>query len=123
MLLAHRLWEEVPAGAAAGRDTWRRAHEAALRELQPEFDARWRRFTTTEQKTLRAVLAGEGSPYRVAVLRRLDLNKTSAQTALRNLMAQAEVEGAGGDHVVVDPLFAEWIDRLREEPVDHVHER
>ena len=77
------------------------------------FDAHWRRFTTTEQKALRAVIAGEGSPYRAAVLRRLDLQKASAQVALRNLTARAEVEAVARRHVLVDPLLAEWIDRLR----------
>jgi len=30
------------------------AHDAALAELQPEFDAHWRRLSTSEQKALRA---------------------------------------------------------------------
>ena len=51
MLLAHRLWEEVePKGTATLAD-WSGAHAATLRELQPEFDANWRRLSTNEVST------------------------------------------------------------------------
>jgi hypothetical protein len=118
MLLAHHVWEELEQGDAASLEDWRRAHTRALQELQPEFDAHWRRFTTVEQKTLRAVIAGEGSPYRRQVLEGLQLTKSSAQEGLRNLAAIAEVENLDAGYVVVDPLFADWIDRLRGEPVE-----
>ena len=112
MLLAHRLWEVVPVGEAATLAHWRRAFERALAELYPELDAHWQRFSVTEQKTLRAVIAGGGSPYRTRVLERLDLNKPSAQEALKNLAAQAEVELVERKYRLVDPLFAAWIERL-----------
>ena len=95
MLLAHRLWEEVERGGTATLDDWASAHEAALDELQPEFEAQWRGLDTSEQKTMRAILAGEGSPYRAAVLERLGLTKTMAQKALQRLGARAEVEVGG----------------------------
>ena len=116
MLLAHRLWEEVERGATASLDEWERAHRAALDELQPEFEAQWRGLDTSEQKTMRAVIAGEGSPYRAAVLERLALTKTMAQKALQRLAARAELEAEDGKQTVVDPLFAEWIDRLNAVP-------
>jgi uncharacterized protein len=114
MLLAHRLWEEVePEGAATLAD-WNHAHTAALTELQPEFDAHWRRLATSEQKALRAVIAGEGSPFQKRVLEQLDLPKSTARAALRSLVANATVEQQKDDYVVVDPLFAEWIANVRE---------
>jgi len=116
MLLAHRLWEEVPQGEEATLGHWRTAYEAALAELQPELDARWRGLGTTEQKTIRAVIAGEGSPYRAAVLQRLDLTKAAAQKALARLAATAEIEAVDGKQAVVDPLFAQWIERLGAPP-------
>ena len=112
MLLAHRMWEEVPKGKDATLEHWRAAHQAALAELYPEFDAQWRQFDAAEKRTLRAVIAGEGSPYRAAVLERLALTKATAQKALDRLRATAEVESEGGKQVVVDPLLAEWIQRL-----------
>jgi hypothetical protein len=35
-----------------------------------------------------------------------------AQKALQRLGARAELEAEGRKQVVVDPLFAEWIERL-----------
>ncbi len=110
MLLAHRLWEEVEQKGTATLEDWERAHSAALEELQPEFEAQWRGLDTSEQKTLRAILAGEGSPYRTAVLERLALTKPSAQKALQRLSSRAEIEAdEGRKQAIVDPLFAEWI--------------
>ena len=112
MLLAHRLWNQVEPGATATLDDWEATHEAALAELTPEFDAQWRGFDTSQQKTMRAVITGEGSPYRSDALRRFDLTKDMVRKALPRLTATAEIERVDGKHVVVDPLFAEWIQRI-----------
>jgi uncharacterized protein len=112
MLLAHRLWAEVAAGETATLDHWHAAHAAALAELGPEFDAQWRGFDRSQQKTMRAVIAGEGSPYRADVRRRLELTKDVVRKALPRLSATAEIELVNGKHVVVDPLFAEWIESI-----------
>jgi hypothetical protein len=109
MLLAHRLWEEVEPDGTATLADWTRSHAAALAELQPEFDANWRRLSTNEQKALRAVVAGRGSPFGRQVLEQLDLAKSTARAALLSLAATATVERQGERHVVVDPLFAEWL--------------
>jgi uncharacterized protein len=114
MLLAHRLWEEVAPGETAALEHWQAAHSAALKELEPEFDAQWRGLESSDQKTLRAIVAGEGSPYRGDVRRRLELTKDMVRRALPRLSATAEIETVGGKHVVVDPLFAEWIARLNQ---------
>lgn len=112
MLLAHRLWEEVARGGTGTLDDWRRAHAAAMAELEPEFDAQWRGFDTSEQKTMRAVIAGEGSPYRRDVLHRLDLTKDMVRKAVPRLSATAELETLDGKLSIVDPMFSEWIERL-----------
>lgn len=114
MLLAHRLWAEVPKGEAATLDHWRAAHTAALAELNPEFDAQWRGFDTSQQKTMRAVVAGDGSPYRADVRRRLELTKDMVRKAIPRLNATAEIELVDGKQLVVDPLFAEWIARINQ---------
>ena len=114
MLLAHRLWAEVPRKKTAGLEEWERAHAAALEELNPEFDAQWRGFDTSQQKTLRGLILGDGSPYRASVLRRLELTKDMVRKALPRLTARAEIETVDGRHVVVDPLFAEWIERINQ---------
>lgn len=112
MLLAHRLWEEVASGETATLEHWHSAHSAALKELNPEFDAQWRGLENSDQKTLRAIVAGDGSPYRGDVRRRLELTKDMVRRALPRLTATAEIEAVDGRHVVVDPLFAEWIERI-----------
>jgi hypothetical protein len=109
MLLAHRLWEEIEPGAAATLADWTRAHGRALAELTPEFDANWRRLSTNAQRTLRAVVAGKGSPFGRRVLEQLDLPKSTARAALASLVANATVEQQADAYVVVDPLFAEWV--------------
>jgi hypothetical protein len=112
MLLAHRLWEQLEPRGTGTLEDWTAAHAAAFAELDAEFDAHWRGFAATEQRTLRAIVAGDGSPYRAAVLERLQLSKPTAQNALRRLIATAEVESDGQRQVIVDPLFAEWIRRF-----------
>src|SRR4029079_10901167 len=107
-----RLWEEVEPKGTATLDDWERAHAAALSELQPEVEAQWRGLDTSEQQTLRAILAGEASPYRAAVLERLALSKPSAQKALHRLSSRAEIEADRRKQAIVDPLFAEWIAAL-----------
>jgi hypothetical protein len=111
--LAHRLWEEVPEGETATYERWQQAHARALAELEPEFDAHWRSFGTSAQKALRAVLAGDGSPLRTAVLAQLQAEKTTIHNAVQRLVAIAEVELEDRRYTIVDPLFAEWIDSLR----------
>jgi len=109
IMLAHHLWEQVAQGEVGTLSDWSSAHASALLELQPEFDARWRGFSVTEQKAMRAVIAGEGSPYRTRVLARLALEKPTAQAAIERLAASAEIEPDEGKYRVIDPLFAEWI--------------
>jgi uncharacterized protein len=119
MLLAHRLWEAVRQGEAATLDAWDVAYRAAAQELDPEFDAQWRGLDTSEQKTLRALLLGDGAPYRSAALRRLELTKDVVRRALPRLAATAEIEERkGGGYAIVDPLFAEWVARLNDRPFD-----
>lgn len=122
MLLAHRLWEEVGPGETATLEHWHSAHSAALTELNPEFDAQWRGLENSDQKTLRAIVAGDGSPYRGDVRRRLELTKDMVRRALPRLSATAEIETVEGKHVVVDPLFAEWIERINQGSPETIEE-
>ncbi len=114
IMLAHHLWQRVAPRQTATLADWGAAHAACLRELEPEFDARWRSYpSSTEQKALRSIIAGGGSAYRQAVLRRLELEKPTAQHAVRRLLDVADVEPDGpGRYRVVDPLYAEWIARV-----------
>jgi hypothetical protein len=113
IMLAHHLWERVPRGSAATLDDWATAHASALAELEPEFDAQWRRMQPNDQKALRSIIGGGGSALRQAVLNRLELDKSTAQSAVKRLTGSADIEPDGPRrHRVVDPLFAEWIARI-----------
>ena len=116
MLLAHHLWAVVEPGGTATLEDWSRAYEAALAELDAEFDAEWRHLDSSSQKTLRSVLEGDGSPYRGDILRRLALSKDMVRKALPRLAAAALIERHGDHHEIVDPLFAAWIARGAEPP-------
>jgi len=115
MLLAHRLWAVVEPGGTATLADWTAAHAASLAELQPEFDAHWRRLSTNAQKALRAVVTGDGSPFQRRVLEQLDLHKSTARAALQALVTNATVEQDAENYALVDPLFAEWIAGLSEQ--------
>ena len=97
--------------ARRGRsERWERAHDAALAELEPEFDATWRGYLAVEQKTLRSIVAGEGSAVPNRVLKRLDLEKSTASAAVERLLESADIEEADArKYRIVDPLYAEWI--------------
>ena len=116
MLLAHRLWALVEPGATATVDDWHAAFEDALAELEAEFDAEWRHLDTSQQKTLRSIVEGGGSPYRGDVLARLALTKDMVRKALPRLTASALIERADDRHEIVDPLFAAWIRRGADPP-------
>ncbi len=119
MLLAHRLWEIVAPAAEATLDDWDAARAAAMRELEPEFDAQWRGLDTSEQKTLRSLVLGDGSAYRTAALRRLELTKDVVRRALPRLAATAEIEEREqGGFAIVDPLFAAWVAGLNDRAGD-----
>ena len=114
IMLAHHLWEQVPSGDTAPLDHWERAHARALAELRPEFDATWRGYqSSVAQKTLRSVVAGDGSAYRSSILSRLELEKSAAAAAVQRLLDAADIEEADGrKYRIVDPLYAEWIARV-----------
>src|SRR5207237_9465071 len=105
-LLAHHLWAQVEPGETATLEHWHAAYEAALAELEAEFDAEWRHLDTSSQKTLRSVVEGDGSPYRGDVLRRLALTKDIARKALPRLASAALLERHGDRHEIRDPPFA-----------------
>jgi hypothetical protein len=114
IMLAHHLWEQVPAGEEATLERWERAHTANVAALRPEFDATWRGYqSSVAQKTLRSIVAGGGSAYRSSVLQRLELEKSAAAAALRRLLESGDVEEAGGGkYRVVDPLYEQWIAQI-----------
>ncbi len=114
IMLAYHLWEQVPAGDTATLEHAELAHSSVSAELSPEFDAMWRGYnSTSEQKALRSIVAGGGSAFRETVLGRLELDKSTARSAVKRLLDTADIEPDGARRYrVVDPLYAEWIARV-----------
>jgi hypothetical protein len=112
MLLAYRLWDIVQPKSTATLADWEAALSTTLVELRPEFEAHWQRFTPVEQKSLRAIVEGQGATLRTQVLARLDADKSSVSRALKRLESSGEVEVDAGRTRFVDPLFALWLERL-----------
>jgi hypothetical protein len=112
IMLAHHLWDRVADGGAAALEDWSHAHDSVLAALDPEFDAQWRRMQASDQKGIRSIIGGGGSAFRRSVLDRLDLDKSTAQSAVKRLADAADIEAVGRQYRVVDPLFEEWIERI-----------
>jgi hypothetical protein len=114
IMLAYHVWETVEQGKSGTLRDWHAAHASALAEVKPEFEAMWRGYgSSVDQKTLRSIVAGDGSAYRVRILERLDLEKSTASAAVERLLAIADIEPTGkGKYQIVDPLYAEWIAKL-----------
>ncbi|MGH8869395.1 MAG: helix-turn-helix domain-containing protein [Actinomycetes bacterium] len=110
MLLAHLLWTQTPDGGRADADTWQRTLVATDRRVSDEMAALWGGLSRGERKVLRAVQA-YGSPYRSAAAQALDLPKSTAQEALRGLVARGvlEQEADEGPPLIVDPMLTRWV--------------
>ena len=112
MLLAHRLWEEVERRRDATLEDWARAHEAALDELKPEFDAQWRRLRHVRAEDDARGHRRRGLALPCSRARAAGADEDDGAEGLQRLGARAELEPEGRKQVVVDPLFAEWIEGL-----------
>ncbi|MEV7003314.1 AAA family ATPase [Streptomyces sp. NPDC093982] len=108
MLLAHLLWQEVPAGERATGDHLEAAVTVALTQVDPEARATMSGLTVGQRKVLRAV-AEYGTPMATRALRTLGLPKTTAQKAAPHLVAAALIEDTDQGWRVIDPLLARWI--------------
>ncbi|MFC7992119.1 hypothetical protein ACFUV2_22695 [Streptomyces pilosus] len=108
MLLAHLLWQEVPAGERATTDDLEAAITAALRQVDAEARATMSGLTVGQRKVLRAV-AEYGTPMAARALRALGLPKTTAQKAAPHLVATGLIEDTDQGWRVIDPLLARWI--------------
>lgn len=108
MLLAHLLWQEVPAGERGTTDDLEAAIAVALRQGDAEFRATMSGLTAGQRKVLRAV-AEYGTPMAARALRALGLPKTTAQKAAPHLVAAGLIEDTDQGWRVIDPLLARWI--------------
>lgn len=109
MLLAHRLWAEVPAGGTADEQAWLHALAATKAQTAAEFEALWKGLGTNEQRALRALSLSPDAPYGRNALTAVGLKKSSAHYALAALVERAELEREDGRLRFVDPLLEAWL--------------
>jgi hypothetical protein len=113
MLLAHHLYERVPAGGTAGIEAWTAAHEAARREAHSEVQLLWEGSSGLERRVLKAVahrtvpLTGRDAQARFGLAK-----SGSTQVAVDRLVGEGHLvadEGTRSGWRVVDPFLATWL--------------
>ena len=115
MLLAHRLWEDVPKGAEATLDHWSAAHAAALKGARGGVRrpvARARRVAAEDAPrppSRRRSALPVGRPATV----RADEGRRPPRIATPR-RHRRDRGARGGRLSLVDPLFAEWVGRLND---------
>lgn len=109
MQLADAAWRLVAPGEAATATTWDEAL-AAGRAATADGNERLYSGLQEGEKAVLRILASGGSVFGTAG-KVLDLPTGTAQHARRRLVDRGHVVEEDGAHVVVDPLFADWIRR------------
>lgn len=109
MLVAHHLWEFVPAGAVADEAAFLDARDAALAIAEPALRARWEALSVNEQRVTVALAVPARSLYAEETLRFLGLRKGSVDRALAGLVGKAEVRVTDAGPVLTDPLVEHWL--------------
>ncbi len=109
MLVAHFLWELVPAGSVGDEAAFVDAREQALALADAALRARWESFTVNEQRVAVALATRARGLYADETLRFLGLRKGSVDRALSGLIGKAEVRGRPGGPELTDPLLEHWL--------------
>ena len=110
MLVAHQLWELVPAGGVADEGTFVEARTRALAHAEPALRARWEALTVNEQRVSVALATRRsGGLYSGETLRLLGLKKGSIDRALAGLLGKAEAHAGAGGPTLTDPLLEHWL--------------
>jgi len=112
--LCYSTWELVPAGYHALADNVETALAQVLRSEHNHFSKLWD-DATEQQRLLLLALADEPTPglYSEEWQARHDLaSNTHVQRAATTLIKDELVgKGADGDFMIIEPFFAEWLER------------
>jgi hypothetical protein len=112
MLLADHVWERTEPGRPSDTDTWQAAFGAVGAELEDEFAAVWRGYTTTESRLVAAIADNSGPLLSIRSRERTGLPKTgSHRKSLDRLTGEGDIAAASTPtgSEVVDPLFGLWV--------------
>jgi hypothetical protein len=108
MLLAHHLWERVPAGAEADAEHWQSALRDVFSEQDDALRATWDSLEVKEQAVFRALASGE-PVFGARTLERFNLSKGGAQHARDALAHTGHIQRLDDVWQPVDPLLARWV--------------
>jgi hypothetical protein len=113
MLLAHHLFSQTAAGAAAGVEEWAAAHDAALREARGEIHVVWESSSNLERKVLKVIAHRTVSLTGRDAEARFGLAKSgSTHSAVDRLFSEGHLvpdESTRSGWRVVDPFLAAWL--------------
>jgi len=111
MLLAHYLWDETPPGEQADEESWSRAYERVMGDVQDELRAIWGRLNTNQRRVATAIAVNGASLY-ASSRPQGGSRGGSVGRAVQALEDLGEIvadrETATG-YRLVDPLLAAWI--------------
>jgi len=108
MMLAHLLWKQTPAGAAASEAEWARAQDDALLHAGGAMRAIWKALPLNERRAALS-LAVLGSPHIAANAAAVGIKPTSVQSAVAGLRDRADIIRDGEGWRLTDPLFELWL--------------
>lgn len=109
MHLADAAWRRTAPGEEADDDVWAAALEAVRRDTDAGLERLYSALNEGQRASLRILAAG-GSLFG-ADARLLDLSPGAAQHARKVLVDRGHVHDVDGRFEIVDPLFADWINR------------
>ncbi|MGO9247298.1 MAG: AAA family ATPase [Solirubrobacteraceae bacterium] len=112
MLLAHYLWEQLPAMQPATLADLRLAYDTAMRSVEPELRFLADSLSPNERRVLTALASGL-SPFEAQARAITGLaSSSSAQRSVRSLEQRTVLERDElGGLQFTDPLFARWFRR------------
>ena len=115
MLLAHHLWEQTPEDGVADLETFQRAVDAVARETNDRFERTWQDLgdKPNQRKVLAALANSADTLYDRRTLAAFSLTKGGADSGLRALIADGEVQRTQVGPILVDPLFERWLQRTQ----------
>lgn len=113
MLLAHHLFEQTSRGQTADEDTFAGALAVAERDAEGQFEATWKGLSRApnQRKVLTAIARSGPRIYRADALRDVGLSRGSVGDPLEALVGSGDVHRIARGYVIVDPLFARWLQR------------
>lgn len=109
MQLADAVWQRVDEGATCGSEEWSQALAAVRAGSAAAHDALFAAFDANEQTVLRAIAGGRG--LYGSTLELLGASSGAVTAAHERLRASGTVAGTTSELRIVDPLFADWVQR------------